>query len=179
MKLRLLVLALVFATGLRGSLVRAQTANPIANPSFEQLDGKLGLPVGWSPWAQSNQCFYTLADAHSGVACAAITDDSDTLSQGLRSTRVPIEEGKRYQATVWVKIMALTAGGFALYLEFWDGFSRIQDTSSIVSQLGDWVQIKVTALAPPGATEATLLIYGSSASVGLAYFDDAALTLVP
>lgn len=150
------------------------------NPGFELLDAATGLPAGWSNWTNTPlTCAYTLATAHSGVASALITDLDPHTSQGLRSRRVPVQAGKRYQASAWVKITDLKAAGFAVYLEFWDGAARVQNYSSYLDRVGDWTQVKVSGTAPADATEATVLIYSSSATVGKAYFDDAALKLLP
>lgn len=163
---------------LAGATCAAETvAVPCAG--FEQVDEKTGLPTGWTAWAAANTCAYTLAMAHSGVACARVTDTSDTVSQGLRSPRVPVAPGSAYTATVWLNIAELRAGGFALYLEFWQGSQRIQDTAVSTSQVGEWVQLRVAATAPPEAESATLLVYGGSATVGEAYFDDVALSVAP
>ncbi len=151
----------------------------VPNGGFEQVDEKTGLPLGWTAWAAANTCAYTLALAHSGAACARVTDTSDTVSQGLRSPRVPVTPGSAYTASVWVHITDRQAGGFALYLEFWQGPQRLQDTSVSTEETGAWVQLQITATAPPDAESATLLIYGSSATSGEAYFDDAELSTAP
>lgn len=152
----------------------------IPNGSFEQLDAKTGLPLGWTPWnPQRNLTAFTLGAASSGVAAALVTDDNATDSQGLRCQPVNIEGGKTYEATVRVKVEDLKAGSFALYLEYWKGTERLLNQAASTSQVGEWLQLKVSAPAPAEATTATVLIYASSASVGVAYFDDATLKLLP
>lgn len=162
-----------------GAVARAGENLAVPNVGFEQVDEKTGLPTGWMAWTRDNTCAYTLATAHSGVACARVTDTSDTSSQGLRSSRVPVTPSSTYAASAWVYIAELQAGVFALYLEFWRGNQRLQDTATSVTQVGDWVQLQIKAAAPPGAESATVLIYGSSATVGEAYFDDIALSTAP
>lgn len=173
------ILALPAALLLLPAVAAWSQAVPVPNAGFETVDEATGLPAGWKSWVTPSTAAYTLAMAHSGVACARVTDAGPTVSQGLRCTPVPIDAEKTYEATVWVKITEQKAGGFALYLEFWTGAGRVQDSSVTTSQTGEWVQIKVKAKAPAGAEKATVLIYGGSATVGEAYFDDAALTLVP
>lgn len=155
----------------------AQTAEPQpANGSFEKLDARSGLPDGWTPWNPGrNLAAYTLATAHSGVAAASVTDDNGTDSQGLRSPRVPIVAGRAYRATGHVWIDELQAGGFALYLEFWVGEQRLANSATSTSERDRWVELKVQQVAPAGAEEATVLVYGSSATIGHAYFDDISL----
>jgi hypothetical protein len=170
---------LLCAVVLPGLGLAEGTTTALPNAGFEQVDGKTGVPLAWTPWATGNQCVYTLATAHSGVACALITDDSATISQGLRSERAPITAGARYEASAWVKIAELKAGGFAIYLEYWSGTQRVKDLSVSTSHLGEWAPLKIAGEAPAEATEATVLIYGGSSSVGVAYFDDVALAPVP
>ncbi|NPV48940.1 MAG: hypothetical protein HPY69_18520 [Armatimonadetes bacterium] len=157
----------------------ADGAVAVPNAGFEDVDEKTGLPLGWTAWAANNTCAFTLAMAHSGVACARVTDTSSTVSQGLRSPRVPIAPGSAYSATAWVRVTELQAGGFALYLEFWRGDQRIQDTAVSTTRAGEWTQLRVDGTAPPDADSATLLVYGGSATVGEAYFDDIALSAAP
>ncbi len=151
----------------------AQTPDPQpANGSFEKLDTRTGLPDGWLPWNPGrNLTAYTLAVAHSGVAAASVTDDNGTDSQGLRSPRVPVVAGRTYRATGHVWIDELQAGSFALYLEFWAGGQRLVNSATSTSERDRWVELKVQQVAPAGAEEATVLIYGSSATIGHAYFD--------
>lgn len=163
---------------LSAAAASAQASEGILNAGFEQVDENTGLPADWMPWAAENQAAYTLATAHSGVASALITDTDAKVAQGLRSKPVPVTAGKTYEATCWVKIASLEMGGFALYLEYWSGGQRIKDVASSCNEVGEWRLLKVSAPAPANAETATLLIYGSSATVGVAYFDDAAITEV-
>lgn len=169
---------LLLTTFLWCSAAPAQPADSQpANGGFEQLDGRTGLPAGWTLWnAGRNLTAYTLATAHSGVAAASVTDDNGTDSQGLRSPRAPVTAGQTYRATGQVWITELKAGNFALYLEFWHGGERLANTAAGTAEGGRWVELQVQQTAPAGATEATVLIYGSSATVGHAYFDDVSLT---
>lgn len=173
-------LLLVLTSALFSGVASSQPALiPVANAGFEQVDPRTGVPLDWTPWAQTNLCAYTLATAHSGVAAALVTDTDGTMSQGLRSKPMPVEPGKTYVASCWVKIEELKTGGFALYLEYWCGTERVQNVAVSCAEQGAWQPLKVTAPAPPNAATATLLIYAASATVGAAYFDDVALTPQP
>jgi hypothetical protein len=156
----------------------ADSSLNLPNASFEQVDEKTGVPTDWTPWAAENKAVYTLATAHSGVASALITDSDTNMSQGLRSKPVPVTPGSTYEANCWVKISNLENGAFALYLEYWNGTQRVKDVASSCGEVGEWRLLKVSAPAPANAETATVLIYGASATVGVAYFDDAAITVV-
>lgn len=153
----------------------AAADNLLPNPSFEELDPQTGMPAEWTNWATPNTAVYTLAAARTGVACVAITDDSEAVSQGLRSPRVAVEPGVSYRASAWVKIERIEKGAFALYLEYWQGPTRIENRSVSTARALDWVELALAYPAPAGATHATVLVYSSSVTVGRAYFDDAAL----
>ena len=153
----------------------AAAENLLPNPSFEELDPETAMPAGWTNWATPNTAVYTLAAARTGVASVAITDDSEAVSQGLRSPRVPVEPGVTYRASVWVSIERIEKGGFALYLEYWQGPTRIENKSVSTTRALDWVELALAYPAPAGATHATVLVYSSSVTVGRAYFDDASL----
>jgi hypothetical protein len=154
----------------------AAEGNLLSNPSFERLDPKNGCPADWRPYAPDNAAVYSLAAARTGVACAALTDGSPTGSQGLRSAPADIVPGRTYEASVWVYIERLEAGGFSLYLEYWVGDTRVADFSTGTGEVGKWVELRLAKPAPPGAKAATVLIYGSSVTVGRGLFDDASLT---
>ena len=179
--MRAMRLPLVCAVLLPAILAGAQPGPRVpANGSFEALDVATGLPAGWTLWNPShNLCCYTLAMAHDGVAAASVTDDGPVESQGLRSPRAAIVAGQTYRATAYVWITDLQAGSFAVYLEFWQGDQRVLDRAVSTAQCGEWVELNVSGTAPAGAREATVLIYGSSATVGHAYFDDVSLVEVP
>lgn len=153
--------------------------NLLENPGFEILDPDTARPLGWTAWSEPNYAVYTLADARGGVACVAITDPSVTVSQGLRSPRVPVEPGSTYRASAWARIEGGEKPGLALYLEFWAGSSRIANTSVSLSSAPDWRELTLAGQAPGGATHATVLVYSGSASIGLGYFDDLSLVETP
>lgn len=149
--------------------------NPVANASFEAVEETTGLPSGWSAWAKPSLACYTLATAHSGVAAALVTDTDATVSQGLRCTPVPVKPGQTYEGSCWVKIAQLQAGGFALYLEYWCEGQRVKDVAVSTAEVGEWQRLSLSAPAPANADHATVLIYAASATIGVAYFDDAAI----
>jgi len=150
----------------------------LADPSFEEVVEATGLPAGWNAWTEPSAAAYSLADARSGVACAAILDESPEVSYGLRSDRVRVEPGATYRASAWTKILGGEKPGAAVYLEFWAGSQRIENYSKGISEAAEWTQISVEHVAPEGAEAATVLIYAASTTVVHSLFDDAALERV-
>lgn len=164
--------AVLLATTLGGA---ADGENLVPNPSFELLDSTTAAPAEWTAWNTPNLAVYTLAAARTGVAAAAITDQCPRTSHGLRSPHVPVEAGTTYRASTWIHIEWVTSGAFALYLEFWQGGTRVWNRSVSTSDAPEWRKLALEGVAPAGATHATVLVYSTSATVGRAYFDDASL----
>jgi Carbohydrate binding domain len=169
------VAAVLLALLLPPALSLPAEANLLPNAGFEELEATTACPRGWQPWATPNTAVYSLAAARSGTACAAISDHSAQVSQGLRSSGVGIRPGQTYEASVWLYIERLEAGGFSVYLEFWSGETRIADYAVSTEVVGRWTELRLARPAPANAEAATVLIYGSSATVGRALFDDACL----
>ena len=169
--------ALILGVLIASSHSAGAAANLLTNPSFEQVDEATGYPLHWSPaWQKPTACAYTLACARTGAAAAIITDDSDQESHGLRSAHVQIVPDTWYEARVYVRIAECSNAGFALYLEYWNRAGlRTEHRAIGSSETGPWRMLKLKLKAPPGARTATVLIYGSSATIGEAYFDDASL----
>lgn len=164
-----------------GMLLRAggpPVHDALVNPSFEEVVEATGLPRGWQPWSQPSAAAYSLADARSGVACAAILDRSPQESHGLRSEPVRVEPGVTYRASVWTKIVGGERPGAAVYLEFWSGTERIENKSRSIGEAADWTQLAVQSPAPEGAETATVLVYSASTTMVYSLFDDAALERV-
>ncbi|MCD6362040.1 MAG: hypothetical protein J7M38_14380 [Armatimonadetes bacterium] len=171
---RLLILAVTAMLSAGAPVVH----DKLAHPSFEEVVEDTGLPAGWHPWHEPSAAAYSLADAVSGVACVAIVDDSPKISQGLRSEPVRVEPGAVYRAGVWTKILGGERPGAAVYLEFWQGGTRIENYSRGISKAPEWTQISVQHAAPPGAETATLLVYSGSTTIVHSLFDDASLERV-
>jgi len=172
-----LVACVLAAFSLAGD-VRAP-GNLLPNPSFEQVEEATGYPLHWRPvWNTPTTCAYTLARARTGVASVLITDHSDEQSHGLRSARVKIEPNRWYEAQVYVRIRRSEKTSFSVYLEYWNRAGvRVEHKAVATSETGKWRPLRVRLKAPPEAQTATVLVYGSSLTVGEAYFDDASLTL--
>lgn len=172
----ILALALLSVAAAAG----ADEANLLTNPSFEQVDEATGCPLHWSRWTKTSCVAYTLARARDGVASALITDRDGRMGHGLRSAAVKVTPGTWYEAEVHVRIADREQGGFALYLEFWNaagvrGLHKIVSTEAV----GRWTRLTARLQAPPDAATATVLVYGSSVTIGAAYFDQAALLALP
>jgi len=171
---------LAFALLSVAAAARAGEANLLPNPSFEQVDEATGCPLHWSRWTKTSCVAYTLARARDGVASALITDRDGHMGQGLRSAHVKVTPGTWYEAQVHVRISDRKQGGFALYLEFWNA-AGVRGLHKIVSTdvVGRWTRLTARLQAPTDAATATVLVYGSSVTIGTAYFDQAALLVVP
>ncbi|HEX2998879.1 MAG TPA: hypothetical protein VHR86_01375 [Armatimonadota bacterium] len=180
MKRHILLLSCLLLGSVTGGLRGAVAGDAPANPSFEALDSQTALPAHWTPWNAETHAAYTLARACDGVASLLLTDDSPAMGHGVRSELVPVTPGKTYLGSGSLYIEALHSGAFSIYLEFWNKSGiRLSNFSTAADKQGQWVKLNVRASAPEGATSATLLCYGSSATVGTACFDAMSITAAP
>lgn len=157
--------------------VEATTANLMVNPGFEEGVDSDGLPVGWptvfaGKWGEN---FELSPVSLAGDWSLKVVDPDQKTGVGLRSTKVAIEGGKQYMASV--KVYNAESATGSLYLEFWnEAGNRV--LAPFEWRPGDkdvWTEIVVVAEAPSNAKYATLLLYSSSIAVGTVYFDEVSL----
>jgi|GEM_PF-1065456 len=146
-----------------------------ANLGFE--DVAAGKPLRWTP-LDSGSTYESAQDiVYAGDYSVKLSDASATLSTGLRSSRLPVEPGSVYEATVQAYNLA---GGGQLYLEYWDSsHTRIGVKIGESSALNQWRPIRAELAAPAGTAYATLLLYLHGSNVGATYYDEATLALAP
>lgn len=100
---------------------------------------------------------------------------------GPSGSRVPIEEGKTYTASMYVKSTTLTKQlrGTLLWYSAIEGGTRLSKTDGelTIVNTGDWVRVHVTGTAPAGATHVAFTVNpNTTIPVGqTAYFDAALL----
>lgn len=141
----------------------------IANAGFEQVEQ--GKPTGWTAWGTASVYETVYEPVRSGSYSVKLTDSSAQTGTGLRSSQVAVEPGLHYRASVYGYN---ESGVSQLYLEFWNSASeRIEVKIAAVPSQHQWQKTELTAIAPPNAAYATLLLYQHNANVGVAYFDDA------
>ncbi|MFC5471191.1 OmpL47-type beta-barrel domain-containing protein [Cohnella suwonensis] len=113
----------------------------------------------------------------SGQFSAKLNDPSATAGIGLRSLRMKVTPGVKYDADVFVYV---ESGTFNLFLEFWDAANNslpIVNTGSTIRN--EWSQIRSSGIAPPTAAYATVRLYSGGGNQGIAYFDDARFAETP
>lgn len=144
----------------------------IENGGFELVAS--GKPTGWTGLGAASLFESVYVPVRSGGFSVKLTDASNQSGNGLRSSHAPVVPGQAYKASVYAK----TESGVAqLYLEFWNAaHTRIGVHIGTLSAGQDWQPIQVIGEAPEGTAYATLLMYQHVANVGVAYYDDAALT---
>ncbi|TMV43691.1 hypothetical protein FE783_34795 [Paenibacillus mesophilus] len=156
----------------------ALTEIPLAYPyngDFEEVSG--GKPVGWTSLGAADVYASVTSKVYGGAYSVRMEDPSSNGGPGLRSGQIPVVPDQAYQATVR---SYNESGNSQLYLEFWNSSNvRIETKIGTNSSIGVWSPISIDAYAPAGAAYATLLLYQHKANIGIAYFDDASLKLVP
>ncbi|CAN7158724.1 carbohydrate binding domain-containing protein [Paenibacillus sp. LjRoot153] len=106
-----------------------------------------------------------------------ITDTSASAGIGVRSHRMPVTPGVKYEAEAFAYI---EAGNATVFLEYWNE-ANVNLSNVIVSgiDLSAWKPIRAVGVAPAGATYATVRLYLGAANVGTTYFDDAKFSEAP
>ncbi|MBD2864614.1 heparinase II/III domain-containing protein [Paenibacillus oceani] len=147
--------------------------DPLQNGDLELVSG--GLPVHWR--LAAGEGYSTSEKAYSGTNSVKLVDSSNTSSVSLRSNRMKIVPGQRYEASVQ---SFNVQGTSQLYIEFWDAGSTLLATfPASNTTLSQWSEIQASGAAPNGAVYASLRLYLHVGNVGTAYFDDAAFRAVP
>jgi hypothetical protein len=146
----------------------------VANPSFEALDGD-GWPAPWILDANRGQtAAASTARARTGTTSLRVENVAG-VSVGVRTPKLPADEGVEYTAKVWT--FTETGTPAQLHLEFYDGGGR-----RLVSQFvqpdasGDWQEVTLSATAPAGTATLNVMVYGATAAVGVSFHDDVSVS---
>lgn len=147
-------------------------ANLLSNPGFE--DVVENMPAQWDLFSPDSAAHIRSSQGvvRSGEWSVELDDPSTSAALGLRSSPVEVIPGQTYEGSVFVYS---DSGEPSVYLEFWEGDTRVWNEFRIHSFAGSWQRVDLRGTAPEGATHATLLVYSSASNVGTSYFDDAAI----
>ncbi|RKN85766.1 carbohydrate binding domain-containing protein [Paenibacillus ginsengarvi] len=162
-----MVLCVSSLFGLAPDTARADGLQPqLLNGNLEELVN--GGPQYWTMAAASQA---STERAHSGSYSVKINDTSSTASVMVRSNRIAVTPGEKYEAAVWSYNLQ---GVSQLYLEFWDAVGNYTATPyGTNNSLNTWKQIQVSEVAPANSVYATVRFYSHKANMGSAYYDDA------
>jgi hypothetical protein len=163
-------------------VVRYVGENLLANPGFE--DTVVDIPLSWAVKGRGTGAVDGWGSgAVVGSSEAARTGDmgvkmsTDTNGYYWLQQSVPIEGGKTYELSAWVKL-AGPCRKVALKVEFYAGGHVGEDRREWewFDSYDEWVNIKMQVEAPPKALTglAFLRFYGP----GEVYYDDASLRMI-
>lgn len=135
-----------------------------------------GLTRYWDPFF-GGDITSSQVRKRSGERSLKITDSSASAGIGVRSLKIPVIVGVKYQAEVYAYA---ESGSFTIFLEYWNA-ANTNLTNVIVAStaLNEWKSILAAGIAPVGATYATVRLYSGGSNVGTAYFDDATFSIAP
>jgi hypothetical protein len=136
----------------------------LVNPGFEEV-GDNGIPTGWKQYGGGapESKLETSEDAHSGERSARLIDTGpeerdQRYAIGLQQD-VPVEAGKLYVLSGWVKALARNNdGAFSVQLRFLPSNALVH-TEPIPPIGGDWARVSIAGQAPEGATSARIYLY--------------------
>gem|GEM_PF-5539856 len=175
--------ALILPGLMAGSVAASQTVIPVLNGDFESINGTTNLPNNWTFPDGTSFLASSVLRFHSSGHSLKIIDTSASLPGSVRSTAIPVIEGRLYTGKIWANLDTATGGGVTLYLEFWNSQNMLMITYSktISSPLDTWTQISTddpttgARPAPHGSAYCTLRAYSQAGYTGTVFFDDASL----
>ncbi len=141
-------------------------------PSTEatEPDGNLlvngGFEEGTASWKWCAVYSSYKNDKHSGSAALKFADETD--GAGYYTTqKVPVEAGKTYRLTAWVRVTEGSGGYLAIF-----GLGTDVDVLQKVVQEDRWALNSITVTVPEGVTEATIEIGSVKSQVVTFLIDD-------
>ncbi|MDG0811245.1 carbohydrate binding domain-containing protein [Cohnella rhizosphaerae] len=150
----------------------------LANAGFETASG--AAAAQWSQFNAASPVGISTFNAYAGTNSVKLADTTVAGQLGLRSAQVAVVPGASYEASVLAYLPPGQTEAPDLYLEFWDNAgTRILTETVRATASNDWQRMTARKTAPVNAAFATVLLYGSSAYAGTAYFDQASLTRGP
>lgn len=146
----------------------------VVNASFETLDGD-GWPAPWILDANRAQTAAASTEqARTGTTSLRVQNVSGT-SVGVRTPKLPAEEGVEYTAKVWTFTESGTPA--QLFLEFFDaGGRRLVNHFVQPNASPDWQEVTLAAVAPAGTVTLNVAVYGATAATGVSFHDDVSIS---
>jgi len=163
---------------LRAADEPSQPAGPnlIVNGGFEDGDKDTGLPAQWS----GEKAVYARDEsaAHTGKASLRYAND-DPKRYRLCAQKVPLEPGRKYRFSVWVKTKDIVGkeSGATLCIEWQDKAGKWLGGTypDGVKGTRDWTKVEGIVRVPAEAGGCTLTCYVRQGMTGTAWFDDVEL----
>jgi hypothetical protein len=150
-------------------MVRGATGKPnlVRNGSFE---ANYGWTVRYDGAALSSRVVGMRLPEIDGQWGLYI-DDVDASPEGWLSGSILIAEGVRYMARV--RRYGLQGDGINFYIKYYGADGGEVSQEHVISQKppGEWEELSVALVAPPGAVTARVLVYSAKASIGANYCD--------
>lgn len=160
--------------------VQLSRSLPIQNNGFEAgADGSAVIP-SWTQMFGVGKIGSVSLDTttvKSGAASLRI-DDQDTVNFGVESTKTPVVAGREQTVTSAVYI---ASGQVQLQLRYYDqagkltGTIAVNDPNYTSQPIGIWQTLSVKAVAPPAATQASVVLVSGKTTKGVSYWDDVLL----
>ncbi|MCY9668322.1 heparinase II/III family protein [Paenibacillus alginolyticus] len=141
---------------------------PLRNGGMEStIDG---MPRYWDSIFGGN-ITSSLERKRSGDRSVKIVDTSASAGIGVRSQKMPVSVGVKYEAEVFAYD---ESGASTIFLEFWDANNtNLTNVIAGSTSQNEWKPIRAVGAAPVGAAYATIRLYLGATNIGTTYFDDA------
>lgn len=164
MRVKKLILSLLGVAG----FCFAEKAIELVNPGFEEQD---------KGWSNTKMCSFIPAAAHSGKYGLRIEDKSDGGSD-LRSSAIPVTEGKMYLSRFWFRDLS-GESGIAIYHTYYYKNNSMINTNKKQNEIllslphdKNWTHIEFPSRAPKGAAYLRFWLHSFNHDSALVDFDD-------
>ena len=107
-------------------------------------------------------------DSVLGKQVMKVLDDSDSLSSGIKSPKIPVEGGRSYTYTANIKI---ESGTVKLYVKYYDESSKQIESKSANAKVGAYSIVSMNYVAPANAAFAEILVSTVSTTLGEGYVE--------
>ena len=157
-----IVLSLLLGTMAGITLVQAED-NVIFTHSFSD-----GMGECISSSAKSDDMLSLVEDSSLGRQVLRINDDSDSLSGGIKSPKIPVEGGCSYTYTINMKVLS---GTVKLYVKYYGEDGKQIESKSAGGKVGAYAPVVLNYVAPANAVMAEILCATVSTTMGEGYVD--------
>ena len=155
------------------------SGNLVENPSFEVPASGSPLPANWH--GESSVYTRDASTAHRGKAALRFTNQ-DAKRYVLCSQKVPLQPGRKYAFSAWVKTKDVVGNGSGatICVECQDATGKWLGGAypAGVKDTNDWTKIAAVVQIPEQAASAKLSCYVRRGMTGTAWFDDVELVRI-
>ncbi|GHH97859.1 polysaccharide lyase family 8 super-sandwich domain-containing protein [Neobacillus kokaensis] len=178
-----MILSLILAITVNVPLTFAEGEIQLSNTGFEETEApksgwdQLGAS-NWSVWKPTGNPVVSISKDASRTGNFGLKISADQTARTAVSQDVPVQGGKTYQLSSWIKTKDIVSGqGARMRVVLYEGTQQLDLLySSRLTGTHDWSEIKMNVKTPANATSIRVQLFFETGT-GTAMFDDTAFQL--